>query len=429
MREIFLKKTKGWAAPLALVLLAGFALSSCSRENPHVKSGREKLTAGELSDAIKEFKAALEANPKDPKAKALLYYAQARKGRDINSFSALLGVYMCSEAQKDKLVGEAEVEKLKLELRNEFYQAGLETADWKELARIAAIAGREAFAQPDPEKDDYFLVSFKMVGAAVAAKEGNPEGIRYLLKGMKDYQDENIYLYLFAYQALGSVGKPALRTLREEAGNRESLLAESAERTLTLLDAVSKLTAFKQAAPGARSLRVGDVAEEIYDDYFGSVATIIPASGAYYFGDYTLAVELPHLESLESDDSLKPGNMLFIYGIDPTHAGEEFFAAFYRWDEQALGWTPVKLQDAKGKKMDSYWARTPVVEFEETDDGFALFTATVEERTVYKSQWDWNTYSTRRVPTTRNVVALEAVNLLYANNMLTVTPAEPVPED
>lgn len=405
-----------------MVFLAGFVLSSCARENPHVKSGREMLTEGKIQDAIKEFKTALEDSPKDPKAKALLFYAEMLKERDINAFSALVNVYMCSEAGKDKLIKQGELEKQKIELRDALYRYGLETEDWKELERIAAIAGKEAFAQPAPDKDDYMLTSFKIMGAVIAAKEGNPEATRYLVKVMKDYEDENIYLYLLAYQGLGSIGKAAARPLRDELANSQSLLRGPAEQALTLIDAVDELVEFKRRMPGGRSIRSGDVPAEIYDDYFGSLATIVSTSGAYYLGDYQLSSELANMESVDSEGSGKPAKMLMVYGINPGRDGEKFFAAFYRWDAKAMGWSAVKVGDAKGRTQNVLWAARPFVELADNEQGYLLSTATVSEKTVYKTEWDWETFSSKRVPVTRMTVDLEPLVLGYSEGLLSVKP-------
>ncbi|MBD3285042.1 hypothetical protein GF359_01590, partial [candidate division WOR-3 bacterium] len=108
-----------WVGLLFVMLLGG-----CDKESPHVKRGREMLTIGEYEDATKEFRIALKDNPDDVKAKALLFYTQSFIEDEPEAFYALISVLMYSEAEKEEFVDQEELNKLKLELRNDFYDYG-----------------------------------------------------------------------------------------------------------------------------------------------------------------------------------------------------------------------------------------------------------------------------------------------------------------
>lgn len=404
-------------------LLAAFFIG-CSGDSPHVKRGREMLSIGEFEDATKEFKLALKDNPKDVKAKALFFYAQSYIEEEPEVFYTLVSVFMYSEAEKEKLVDKEELDKLKLELRNDFYDYGLETKDWKELVKIAEIAGKEAFAQEDTDEDEY-LKAFKIIGATITGKLGDTEAVEYLLRSMKDF--ESVWL---AYTGLLAIGKSAIKPLEAELTNKESLFREQAERVLYLLRTVNCFTELKKEIPKARPVREKDVSSAIYEEYFDAegLYTLLPRSGAIYIGDYTdytVGIELPEYSFVsQSKDTLKPEEILFVYGMDPEHADDKFFAVFYQWNADNGKWERVELHKASGSQTTVFSSEDPIVYFKTTDEGYILATASTETQTLYRTETDYSTYppTTRRVPYEKEGIFLDEIKFKWSDALVEIVP-------
>lgn len=409
---------------LLIILVVG-AMLFCARENVHVKNGREMLAAGELKEAVSELKLALQDNEEDLTAKALLFYAKCRQDKNITRYSTLLDIYMVAEIEQYGLLPAEEIEELKRGLMETYADGyGIETRDWKELTKLAAIAGTEGFALPDPADEDLNFVSFKTLSAAVAAKEGDKDAVLYLLSVIRDYKDSRYNLHLLATQSLLSVGKPALRPLEAEVTKRESLWSEDAEELLAVMKITELVAGIKQKMPSSRSVRKEDMDPRIYERYslVAQDYVLIPDNNAWYFTYMNVDLGMPSYDYLESADENAPERLAYVRGIDPDRGENPFFITFYQWGES--DWQQLAIVDTDNQSLDIFYSPMPVVSFLPTRAGYRIVTAGIGEITRYRMKVDWDNFKITREPYQEEGVVIAEIDLVWSDGFLTIQAPE-----
>lgn len=403
-------------AAIIISVLLFFAL----REDTHIKKGRELIASGKLETAAKEFRISLQENPKNFKAKGLLYYSTSKAKTQYSKFTDFIkSVYYCSELERYEKVDEDKIGKLKMEIRNTLYDQGIETESWEETKKLAQISVEMAYLHEEI-KETRWGQKFKMFGAAIMGKQGNNWAIKYLCKRLKD--DEEV-----ALDCLFMVGMSAIEYLKKESKNKESLIRNEAIRAIPQLAILNAAKEFTAKASSAKGVGESDVAKKIYKKYFAKEKLVIlPKAGyAYRFKDFEAKFRQPiYLLIPDNRDTLGTTNLLYNIGINTDSEDKKFFISIWEWKEGR--WNRMRINFEGDVKTDLFYSSVPIVLMKDTKEGYDILTADVKKRTAYKREYDYSVYPPRakRISYEIESIVTESINLVWHENELVIESSE-----
>lgn len=403
---------------LAFAIITAIPIA-CKKENPNVKKGKEFLEIEEFESAQKEFKIALKNEPKNVEAKGLLIYTNCRlEPYILGKIYIGLGakVLLCEDAEMDRWANKEKIEKLKVQIRNEFYKMGIETKNWQELTQIIKIAGKEAFKTKVPEEGEgkRTMEVFKLIGAIAEGREGNEEAVRFLLKMSKeeDFRD-------LAIDALARIGLKSLPILKREIQNKESLFRKEASKAYRIIKAISSLSTFMEKHPDVRGIRAKQVPEKIWKEMKleeVSYWNFFPSSGTFFYcNPDTLGRNVPLYMLLS--DTIKNLHLLFWFGTLPKE--NRFFFSPFVWNEGKLEWQPAKIKKLTSEFSDIYSSNHPLFIYNLSNDTLQVAEVSSETVTKYKIETDWSTYppTEKRVPYTEEALSKKDIVFLYKDGV------------